>query len=51
MDLWKLEDGHVEVVAGSGLAPNWIKSNYKIISRYYIILGYILKFFIGFYNI
>jgi hypothetical protein len=22
--MWNVEDGHVEVVAGSGLAPNWI---------------------------
>jgi hypothetical protein len=52
-----VEDGHVEVVAGSGLAPNWIndelglkESNYRIISGYYITLGYILESSTSFCN-
>jgi hypothetical protein len=55
--MWKLEDGHVEVVARSGLALNWIddefglkESNYRVTLGYYIALGYILKFFISFCN-
>jgi hypothetical protein len=28
--LWNVEDGHVEVVAGSGLAPNWIDDELRL---------------------
>jgi hypothetical protein len=28
--MWDVEDGHVEVVAGSGLAPNWINNEFGL---------------------